>query len=136
MPKVTARFALPLLLLAMTTFSVADPEVKRTYSDVQYVEESGDRVGVEVQMTMGHDGKVTGVLLHYEGLDAHPIAFVGRLDTDRLTASGSMADTRVTIEARLLDERLIGVIRYHLTRQVNEIEIDLPKVTRTRAKKE
>lgn len=130
------RLALLLLILASASHHLAGSTVQRKYSDVQYIAESGDRAGIEVQLTIAGDGDVNGVLLHYQGFDAEPVALVGQLTGKTLEAAGSTADARVTIEARVIDKHLVGVLRYHLSRQVNDFKFDLPEVERSRVKKE
>lgn len=123
-----------LLLLLSAALAFADTE--QVYSDVAYIEESGDQVGVEIRLTIAADGTVTGTLLDYQGLDAEPVALTGRKTGEAVTLSGSTSEARVTVDARIARKRLVGKLRYHLSEQTNEFNLDLPRVSRPREAKE
>lgn len=126
-----ARNAL-LLIILLPVIAVA--QAPQTYSDVREVEESGDVVGTELTLQVAGEG-VTGMLRHYEGTDPEPIAVTGRLVGNSLTLNGSYSEGRVQIAARLQNDRIVGKLSYHLERQTNDVELNLPRVERPRMQK-
>lgn len=130
------RFSLAVKVLLPLVFvpALALGQATRTYSDVTEVEETGDLLGTELTVEVAGE-TVTGTLRHYEGTQPAPIAVAGRLAGDALTLNGSFAEGTVQITARLQDDRVVGTLFYHLTGQTNRVELDLPRVERSRLQK-
>jgi hypothetical protein len=121
-----------LLIVLLPVIAIA--QAPQTYSDVREVEESGDVVGTELTLHVAGEA-VTGTLRHYEGTVPEPIAITGRLVGNSLMLSGSYSEGKVQITARLENDRIIGKLSYHLDRQTNDVELNLPRIERPRMQK-
>lgn len=83
-----------LLLLSffeMPETTAKDKPDRRIYSNVEYIEEAGDLIGMELELTISH-GQVNGLLKIYQGQCASPINVNGNLQGRKLHLTGISAD--------------------------------------------
>jgi hypothetical protein len=92
----------------------------RTYSDVHYVEESGDVVGTELTLLLQGE-QVIGTLRHFEGYDAEMIRVHGTLAGDVLKVSGK----GIALDARLENDVATGTLLF--TAGANTLALNLPR---------
>ena len=102
-------------LLLLSFFAMPDASAKdrpgpRIYSNVQYIEEAGDLIGVELELTISHS-QVTGLLKLYEGDCANPITVNGNLQGRRLHLSGTSGYFgKQEIDATIVEANLEGTL--------------------------
>jgi hypothetical protein len=104
----------------------------KVYSDVREVKETGDFVGTDLMIVVAN-GKVTGRLREYEGVEPAAIELVGAVTDGQLTLRGTLPDGEVEVVGREEAGRFVGWVFFRLQRQTNKHALDLPR-TRSAAK--
>jgi hypothetical protein len=89
---------------------LARAQEARIYSNVEYNEEGGDLLGVEVRIK-ADDGRAGGELKIYEGGCAQPIAVAGSLTRGKLDVSGK-SDTygKVELDGTISNDVMTGTL--------------------------
>lgn len=129
MTSLRCTAALLLAIVPLAAFA-AGPQ---TYSNVAEVEETGDVVGTKLTFEVNGE-TVTGQLWHYEGNEPEPMAVAGTLIGNALTLDGTYPMGKVRVVARLRNDRLVGTLSFVLSRQTNDVPLDLPRLRERIAK--
>jgi hypothetical protein len=101
------------VILATLTLTSALPQVAqpRIYSNVEYNEEGGDLLGVELEIS-NNSGQIKGNLKIYEGGCAAPIAVTGSLTDSKIEVSGTGEGYgKVELTGRLVGGVITGMLR-------------------------
>jgi hypothetical protein len=99
------------ILVSVAALACAQESQARIYSSVEYNEEGGDLLGLEIRI-LPSEGHISGELKIYEGGCAQPIAVVGSLALGKLDVSGkSDAYGKIELDGTLSSEALTGTLR-------------------------
>jgi hypothetical protein len=89
----------------------AQQDESRIYSNVEYNQEGGDLLGVEVQLTT-NGAKIKGQLKIYQGGCAAPVAVSGSLIGDRMNLSGGSEEYgKIELAGTIRDTTVEGILR-------------------------
>lgn len=102
------------------SLQMAHPAV--TYSDVRYVEESGDVAGTDLALLIQGE-KALGMLRHFEGVEAAPVLMRGTLTGNAL----ELRSPRIEIRAQLSKEAVTGTLSFLIEKQKNASPLNLPR---------
>jgi hypothetical protein len=110
---------------------IAPTPIMETYSDIRYVEESGDVIGAELELTFegGRSGRVTGALRFFEGSVPEIMSLSGFYENQTILATGEYSEgiVRVTV-SRESSDLLKGVIEFDLGSQINSVPVRLRRI--------
>jgi hypothetical protein len=103
-------YAIALVVLVVVSMGAQQDE-SRIYSNVEYNQEGGDLLGVEVQLTT-NGAKIKGQLKIYQGGCAAPVAVSGSLIGDRMNLSGGSEEYgKIELAGTIRDTTFEGILR-------------------------
>jgi hypothetical protein len=109
--RTSRRLSVLIFVLIESAGTWAQQSEGRIYSNLEYNEEGGDLLGVELQIT-SDAGQVKGQLKIYEGGCAAPMAVSGWLTGSRIQLSGkSDGYGKIELVGTIRDDAFSGVLR-------------------------
>lgn len=118
-----------LLLFALGNVSCTDETRTYVFSDVRHIAEVDDVVGNEIVVEIRQgESAVIGQWDSYEGYEPLRTKLKGTLTSGQLVMSGPDSDLRPELEARLSNNRLVGILKWRVGSSEQSQRIQLRRV--------